>query len=111
MHKIEFYVPITHAEKVKEAMFNAGAGKTGQYDRCCWQTEGTGQFRPLPGSSPAIGQHGKIEKIQELKVEMVCKTTCLAAVINTLLDTHPYEVPAWGIYEMKTSPESESLIN
>lgn len=102
MYKIEFYVPIANAEQVKDAMFAVGAGRIGEYDQCCWQTEGTGQFRPLAGSSPAIGEHWKTERIQELKVEMVCKKIYLEAVIDALVSSHPYETPAYGFYEMQT---------
>ena len=56
MYRINFYVPETHLEIVKDALFQAGAGKIGHYDHCCWQTKGTGQFRPLDSSSPHIGK-------------------------------------------------------
>ena len=52
MHKLTFYVPETHLESVKQALFEKGAGKIGRYDCCCWQTKGVGQYRPLDGSDP-----------------------------------------------------------
>ncbi|MEQ8952612.1 MAG: NGG1p interacting factor NIF3, partial [Gammaproteobacteria bacterium] len=58
LYKIEFYVPESHLEQVKSAMFAAGAGRAGEYDSCAWQTLGQGQFRGLEGSSPYLGQSG-----------------------------------------------------
>ena len=95
MFSIVFYVPTGDAEKVKEAMFAAGAGRIGNYDRCCWQTLGQGQFRPLEGSDPAIGSQGKTELVSELKVEMVCSEDCVEKVIEAMKAAHPYETPAF----------------
>ncbi|HLF67331.1 MAG TPA: NGG1p interacting factor NIF3, partial [Gammaproteobacteria bacterium] len=72
MYKICFYVPEAHAEEVKMAMFEAGAGKIGRYSCCAWQTLGTGQFMPLSGSHAFIGETDRLEKVIEYKVEMVC---------------------------------------
>ncbi len=100
MYKIYFYVPETHLETVKEALFASGAGKLGNYDNCAWQTLGTGQFRALEGSHPAIGEQDRLEKVQEYKVETVCEDSFLEIVINTLVDTHPYETPAYGYWRV-----------
>ena len=101
MYKIEFYVPGTHLEKVKNAMFEAGGGKIGNYDRCCWQIEGIGQFRPLEGSNPFSGTPGETEKDPEWKVEMVCDDPLIEAVIAALLESHPYETPAYQYWKVK----------
>ena len=95
MYKLEFYVPETHLEKVKEAVFQTGAGKIGDYDCCCWQTEGIGQFRPLENSSPYLGNKMKLEKINEFKVELVCEKYFLDKAIAALKNLHPYETPAY----------------
>lgn len=100
MYKICFFVPEDHAEAVKRAMFAAGAGKIGDYDSCCWQTAGQGQFRPLPGSQPFIGEQGEVERVTEYKVEMVCATELMGAALKALRDSHPYEEPAFDIIEM-----------
>lgn len=97
MYKICFYVPESHAEQVKTAMFAAGAGKIGDYDSCCWQVLGEGQFRPLEGSQPYLGQQGAVEKVREFKVEMVCERQHMKAVIAALKQAHPYEEPAYDI--------------
>lgn len=100
MYQLVFYVPRAYCEAVKQAMFEAGAGRVGPYDSCAWQTAGTGQFRPLPGSDPFIGQAGELERVEELKVEMVCESRVLAAAIDALKRAHPYEEPAFSYYEI-----------
>ncbi|HXH75719.1 MAG TPA: hypothetical protein VNJ08_12170 [Bacteriovoracaceae bacterium] len=100
MMHISFYVPLDHAEKVKDAMFVAGGGKIGTYDRCSFEFQGVGQFRPVQNSQPFIGVQGVLEKVPELKVEMVCEEQLIHAVIDALKSSHPYETPAY--YVIKT---------
>jgi structural hemagglutinin/hemolysin toxin protein RtxA len=94
---INFYVPATHLNQVKEAMFAAGAGKIEQYCNCAWQTLGQGQFKPLTGSQPFIGEVGSLELIAEYKVEMVCDDALKEVVIAALKRAHPYETPAYHV--------------
>jgi hypothetical protein len=101
-YKLIFYVPSTHCEQVKEALFKMGAGRTAHYDQCCWQTLGEGQFRPLADSQAFIGKPGQLEKVAEFKVEMICEKLYLKAVIQTLLTTHPYEQVAYAIHPILT---------
>ena len=100
MYKFEFYVPVEHAEKVKSAMFAAGGGRIGDYDRCCWETLGTGQFRPLENADPFIGKTGEVETVQELKIEMVRDDHLIDAVVSALLEAHPYETPAYQYWRV-----------
>ena len=102
LYKLVFYVPTDHAERVKDAVFAVGAGRIGDYDRCCWSVDGTGQFRPLEGSSPFVGNQGAVEKVLETKVEMLCEGCCLDVVLAALLDAHPYETPAYQYWEINT---------
>jgi len=97
MFQLIFYVPATHLEKVKNALFSAGAGKYKNYDKCCWQIKGKGQFRPLDTGKPFIGQANKLEQVDEYKVEMIVKDQFLKTVVATLIDAHPYEEPAYSI--------------
>lgn len=94
VYKLCFYVPLDHAEAVKAAVFDAGAGRIGDYHECCFQWSGTGQFRPMPGSNPYIGQQDALERVAELKVEMICRGDRLEAAVAALRDAHPYEEPA-----------------
>ena len=102
MYKLCFYVPESHLEAVKHAVFTAGAGRIGDYDSCCWQVAGNGQFRPLEGSQPYLGQQGSVEQVPEYRVEMVCDSKHIKAVVAALLDAHPYEEPAWDVIALVT---------
>ena len=95
MFLVAFYVPESHLDTVKQALFAAGAGRIGDYDNCCWQTLGQGQYRPLDGSQPFLGQTGIVETVAEYKVEMVCAEDRVTAVIEALRQAHPYEEPAF----------------
>ena len=97
MYKISFYVPENDLEKVKTALFEAGAGKIGKYSSCAWQVKGEGQFMPLNGSDAFIGEIDRLEKVIEYKVEMVCGKDCIHAVIKALKESHPYETPAYHV--------------
>jgi len=99
MYRINVYIPSTHLESVKNAMFQAGAGRIGCYDRCCWQSEGLGQFRPLDGNQAFIGETGREEQVPEFKVEMVCNHEVIQDVIAAMKAAHPYEEPAFDVYE------------
>lgn len=100
MHKLCVYIPQSHLESVKAALFEAGAGKMGDYDCCCWQVSGQGQFRPLDGSSPALGQLHQLEAVQEYRVEMVCDDQCINQVVAALRKAHPYEEPAFDLIKV-----------
>ncbi len=95
MYLLSFYIPSEYSEKVKSSLFSAGAGKYRNYDSCCWETEGTGQFRPLNNSKPFIGNHGEIKSVKELKIEMICEDEFLQKAIEELKKNHPYEEPAY----------------
>ncbi|MCF6191392.1 MAG: divalent cation tolerance protein CutA [Cocleimonas sp.] len=96
-YQISFYVPEKQCEQVKQAMFNAGAGVLGNYQKCSWQTLGQGQFKPLEGSQPFLGKQGEIETVSEYKVEMLCTEENIKPVIQALKSSHPYEVPAYFV--------------
>jgi len=100
MYKITFYVPVTHVETVKEALFAAGAGRIGDYDRCSWQVLGMGQFRPLDGAKPFLGQVGAVEPVAEYRVELVCADDCLRDAVAALRNAHPYEEPAYDVMHL-----------
>lgn len=97
-----FYVPETHVEIVKSAIFAAGAGRVGYYDCCSWQTAGQGQFRPLVGAQPFMGSVDCIEKVQEIKVETICCAADVQAVVAALKEAHPYEEVAYMLLPMQT---------
>jgi hypothetical protein len=100
MYKICVYVPEKHVETVKRALFYAGAGRIGNYDSCCWQTEGIGQFRPLPGSNPAIGSQNVVEQVPEVKLELVCEDDLVEVAVRAMRKSHPYEEPAFDVWPL-----------
>lgn len=100
MFKISFYVTASHLESVKTAMFAAGAGQIGNYDHCCWQIQGQGQYRPLAGSQAYQGKINQLETCEEYAVEMVCAADKIHAVISALKQTHPYETPAYAVWPL-----------
>ncbi|MCY1265316.1 putative GTP cyclohydrolase 1 type 2 [compost metagenome] len=100
MYKLCFYVPESHLEPVKNAVFSAGAGRIGAYDSCCWQVLGQGQFRPLDGSNPFIGQAGSVEQVAEWKVEMVVADERIHDAVKALKIAHPYETPAFEVWRL-----------
>ncbi|MFN3581294.1 MAG: NGG1p interacting factor NIF3 [Pseudomonas sp.] len=102
MYKLCFYVPDTHCEAVKRAVFAAGGGRIGDYDHCCWQVMGQGQFRPLAGSTPFLGKQGEVEAVEEWRVELVCDDGLIRPVIEALIDAHPYEEPAYDCWRVST---------
>jgi len=101
MYKICVYIPETHSQHVKDALFEAGAGRIGNYDSCCWQTTGEGQFRALEGSDPFIGQRGEVEAVKEIKIELVCEESVIKQAIAAMIKAHPYETPAYDVWRLE----------
>ena len=95
--KLTVYVPVSHLDAVKDAIFAAGAGQVGNYDRCAWQVLGEGQFRALPGAQPFLGQVGLQESVPEYRVETILPRRVLTAVVAALKAAHPYETPAFDV--------------
>lgn len=97
MYVLVFYVPANEAERVKRALFEAGAGRIGDYQECSWEVLGEGQFRPMEGSTPFLGSEGELERVAELRVEMVVADSLIEKVVKALLEAHPYEEPAYHV--------------
>lgn len=105
MYKLIFFVPETHLEPVKTAVFAAGAGSLGNYEQCCWQVLGQGQFKPLAGAQPYVGQSGQLECLPEYRVEVLCAETVVRAAVSALRAAHPYEEPAYELVRL-VDPEA-----
>ncbi len=99
-YTIVVYAPVDACEKVKQAMFCAGGGALGCYDQCAWQVLGQGQFRPLSGSQPAIGQQDQVTKLDEYRIEMLCEKRYLSAVVKAMKESHPYEEVAYQVFQI-----------
>ena len=98
--KLVVFVPREALETVRSALFDAGAGRIGGYERCSWYTEGTGTFLGGEGTSPSVGQAGREERVAELRLETVFPADRQDAVVAALHRAHPYEEPAFDIYEL-----------
>lgn len=100
-YKIVLYVPESHADQLREAIGNAGAGIIGNYSHCTFTIKGTGRFKPLEGANPTIGEVGNLEEVSEDRIETVCEADKLEAVLKAIKDVHPYEEPATDVYPIE----------
>jgi dinuclear metal center YbgI/SA1388 family protein len=98
-YKIITFVPQDDVNKVANALYEAGAGAIGNYSHCGFQSDGTGSFKPLAGANPTIGKRGKLEQVNEIKLETVVPSGKVAAVIAALRSSHPYETPAFDVFQ------------
>ena len=97
LYKLVFFSPIEHSESVKTAVFQAGAGHIGDYSACSFTSEGTGTFAPEEDANPFIGEQGRLEKVQEHKVEMLVPDYAISSVLNAMKSAHPYEEVAYDL--------------
>jgi dinuclear metal center YbgI/SA1388 family protein len=107
--KIAVFVPARSADRVRKAAFVAGAGQIGAYSSCSWASSGEGTFFGGPDSSPAAGTSGRLEQVDELRVEMVADRAQVREVVKAVAKAHPYEEPAIDIYELAPLPVDTGL--
>jgi len=106
VYKFAVYVPIQSAGQVRQAVFEAGAGKIGNYIETSFNVVGKGTFKPMEGTHPFIGKKGEREEVQEIKIETVIAERDLDSVVQAMKDNHPYEEPAYDVYELLAEPTS-----
>ena len=108
--KIAVFVPLAHADSVREAIGNVGAGRIGNYTWCSFSSVGIGRFKAGDGAHPAIGEVGKLESVQEERIEFVCDRKLISDVVAATKSVHPYEEVALDIFPLEEfSSSSESL--
>jgi len=98
--KLVVFVPPGALESVRDAVFAAGAGRIGDYERCSWSTEGTGTFLGEEGTNPAVGVSGVEERVAEVRFETVFPSELHAQVVAAVRAARPYEEPAFDVYEL-----------
>ncbi len=98
--KLVWFVPADALDATRDAVFDAGAGTIGEYERCSWYTAGTGTFLGGEEASPALGESGREEHVPELRVETVVPADRLEDVVAALQVAHPYEEPAYDVYPL-----------
>jgi hypothetical protein len=95
-----WFVPEEALDSTREAVFEAGAGRIGDYQRCSWYVAGTGTFLGGEATDPALGERGREEKVVELRVETVVPEGKIRDAIVALVLAHPYEEPAYDVYPL-----------
>jgi hypothetical protein len=98
--KLVWFVPEEALDATRDAVFAAGAGRIGDYERCSWYTAGMGTFLGGEGADPTIGEAGREERTAELRVETVVPGERRGAVVEALLAAHPYEEVAYDLYPL-----------
>jgi hypothetical protein len=98
--KLVVFVPREALDPVRDALFAAGAGRIGDYERCSWYTEGTGTFFGREGTEPSVGQAGREQRVAELRLETVFPEERQEEVVDALRRAHPYEEPAFDVYAL-----------
>src|SRR5690625_5147154 len=109
LFKIMVYVPTTHANVVRDAISEAGAGHIGNYSHCTFQTNGQGTFKPMEGTTPYIGKQDKLEFVEEIKIETIINEKKLAEVIDVMIAAHPYEEVAYDVFPLENKGTSYGL--
>jgi len=97
-YKLVWFVPREALDTTRLAVFAAGAGRIGEYERCSWYAAGTGTFLGGEGTDPAVGEAGREERVAELRVETVVPDERAAEVVRALIEAHPYEEVAYDLY-------------
>lgn len=101
--KLVVFIPTGHVQEVHRAISEAGAGWIGNYSHCAYHTRGEGMFQPLAGAKPYLGQQGKLELVEESRLETIVPTKKLDSVIQAMLRTHPYEEVAYDLYPLENA--------
>jgi hypothetical protein len=104
-YKLVTFVPEEQVERVAQALFSAGAGRIGNYSQCSFRSPGTGTFFGEDGTSPAVGESGKLERAAEVRLETVAPVAKLHEILAALRQAHPYEEPAFDLVQLAAPPE------
>ena len=99
--KVVVYVPVTHADAVRQAIGEAHGGELGNYSFCSFSVRGVGRFKPEAGARPAIGSPGKLEEVEEDRIEVTCAASIVAEVKEAIRRVHPYEEIALDVYPLE----------
>jgi dinuclear metal center YbgI/SA1388 family protein len=110
LKKLVTYVPLEHFEKVRNALYEVGCGHIGNYDSCGFAIQGQGNFRPLEGATPFVGQVGNLETVDEVRLETLVVSGMESIAIETLKFAHPYEEVAYDLYQVEQAPPQKGLV-
>jgi hypothetical protein len=99
-YKLVTFVPVAEADNMRKLLADLGAGQIGNYDSASFSTKGIGRFRPLKGAKPAIGEIGKMEEVEEERIETAVEGDILDDVVYKVRKAHPYEEPVIDVWEL-----------
>lgn len=108
-YKLVTFVPTTHADEVRSALGRAGAGWIGNYSECTFRAQGVGTFRPLEGTNPFTGQPGKLEQVEEMRLETIFPVELRSRILKAMLQAHPYEEVAYDLYPLANQDTASGL--
>jgi dinuclear metal center YbgI/SA1388 family protein len=109
LYKIVTFVPDAYCEKVRQTMFEAGAGHIGNYDSCSYNIKGTGTFRGRENANPFVGEPGALHNEPEIRIETVAPKECIDRIIAALKQNHPYEEAAYDVYQLENRYENAGI--
>lgn len=109
LYKLAVYTPVTHEAVVRQALGESGAGYIGNYSNCTFNSQGIGTFRPEDNSNPFIGEIGKIEEVEEVKIETIVPSSILEKTISKMIKAHPYEEVAYDVYKLENKGQSVGI--
>lgn len=109
LYKLAVYTPVTHEAVVRQALGESGAGYIGNYSNCTFNSQGIGTFRPEDNSNPFIGERGKIEEVEEVKIETIVPSSILEKTISKMIKAHPYEEVAYDVYKLENKGQSVGI--
>jgi dinuclear metal center YbgI/SA1388 family protein len=106
-HKVVTFVPGEKVDALRAALAQAGAGVIGEYTECASEVSATGTFLGGAASSPTVGERGRLERVAEIRLEVVCPGSALGRIARVMRDVHPYEEPAWDVYPLAPRPAAD----
>ncbi|MCM3765310.1 Nif3-like dinuclear metal center hexameric protein [Neobacillus niacini] len=109
LKKLVIFVPVSHADQVREALGNAGAGFIGNYSHCSFTGAGTGRFKPGADTNPYIGKTGELEAVEEVRIETIVPETLVKKAVTAMIKAHPYEEVAYDLYPLDNKGEALGL--
>ncbi|MEQ9453085.1 MAG: Nif3-like dinuclear metal center hexameric protein [Phycisphaeraceae bacterium] len=107
--KLVTFIPESSEDRLRNALSTIGAGVIGNYEACSFVHAGHGTFRPMPGSQPAVGVPGNLERVHEIRMEVVVPRHLIEPAVGLLRAVHPYEEPAFDIIELEPAPDTPAL--
>jgi dinuclear metal center YbgI/SA1388 family protein len=110
LKKLVTYIPVDHFEAVRDALYMAGCGHIGNYDCCGFGIPGFGNFRPLSGASPFLGKTGRLEEVEEVRLETLVVSGMEEVALETLMREHPYEEVAYDLYPVEQAPAMKGMV-